>query len=176
MAERKKNYINNPDLYNELIKYYEARKRGEDPPISNYIGQSILLIANNMIKRPNFSGYTSQWKDEMKSDGIRNSVLGVNTFNPEKSTNPFGFFSRIIWNAFLHRIKLEKKQTAIKHKNRQNNYFLDGEELNDDVSNGIIESYEKSVLTAKEKSFIIKQNKDSDKPKKRKIAAKIKKK
>ena len=170
--ERKKNYINNPDLYAALTKFFNDKQEGKDPPISNYIGQSILLITAKMLTRPNFSGYTTQWKQEMSSDAIKNSVIGVNTFNPEKSTNPFGFFSRIIWNAFLHRIKLEKKQNAIKHKNRQNNYLLEGEELNDDISNTIIAGYEKSVLTAKEKSITMKQNKTL--PIKTKIAAKVK--
>lgn len=174
--ERKKNYINNPDLYAALTKYYNDKVAGKDPPISNYIGQSILLITAKMLTRPNFSGYTTQWKQEMSSDAIKNSVIGVNTFNPEKSTNPFGFFSRIIWNAFLHRIKLEKKQNAIKHKNRQNNYLLEGEELNDEISNTIISGYEKSVLTAKEKSVTMKQNKALPPKVKGKVSAKIKQK
>jgi len=177
MAERKRNYINNPDLLAALTAYYEARERGEDPPISNYIGQAILLISTRMLTRPNFSGYSEQWKQEMKSDAIKNSVIGVSTFNPKKSTNPFGFFSRIIWNAFIHRIKLENKQTAIKHKNHQNNYMLESEEMNNDVSNTIIDKYEKSVLTAKNKSVIMKENKSLPAKKlKKEVAAKRKKK
>lgn len=174
MAPRKRNYINNPDLYEELTKYYNDKVAGKDPVISNYIGQSLLLITKNMLKRPNFSGYSEQWKQEMSSDALRNSVIGVSTFKPEKSKNPFGFFSRIIWNAFIHRIKLEKKQTAIKHKNHQNMVFMDGNDIvNNDISNQIIDSFEKSMNAAKEKTLTSKNK--SDTMKTTKVAAKVKK-
>jgi hypothetical protein len=173
VTPRKRNYINNPDLYAELKKFWDDKQAGKDPRISNYIGEAILLMATRILTRPNFSGYSQQWKEEMKSDGIRNSVIGVNTFNPNKSTNPFGFFSRVIWNAYIHRIKLEKKQNAIKHKNRQNLDFGEGDIPDDEVSNQIIEAFEKSLLTAKLKADTILKNKQAANPKK--VVAKAKK-
>ena len=85
------------------------------PQLSNYIGQSILLICNNLAKKPNFSGYT--YKQEMISDGIIDCIAAADNFNPEKTNNPFAYFTQIAWNAFIRRIHKEKKQTYIKHKN-----------------------------------------------------------
>lgn len=155
------NYINNTKLYEELKIYYEKKAGGSEPQISNYIGQCILDIANKMMTRPNFSGYTETWKEEMKSDAIRNCVIACKTFDPNKSKNAFGFFSRVAWNGFIHRIKLEKKQTAIKHKNYQRLHLLEGIEVNDDISNQIIAAFDQSVLTNKEQATKMKKAKEN---------------
>jgi DNA-directed RNA polymerase specialized sigma subunit len=128
MAKRVVNYINNKTLYLAMIQYKntveEALKDGkEKPKVPEYIGQSILLISNNLAKKPNFSGYT--YKQDMISDGIIDCIAAVNNFNPDKTNNPFAYFTQIAWNAFLRRIQKEKKQTYIKHKNFENSILLD---------------------------------------------------
>jgi len=40
----------------------------------------------------------------------------VHNFNPEKSNNPFAYFTQIIYYAFVRRIQKEKKQTVIKQR------------------------------------------------------------
>ena len=52
----------------------------------------------------------------MISDGIENCVQYIHNFNPEKSQNPFAYFTQIIHYAFLRRIQKEKKQLEIKNK------------------------------------------------------------
>ena len=37
-------------------------------------------------------------------------------FNPDKSKNPFAYFTQIIYYAFIRRIQKEKKQSLIKNK------------------------------------------------------------
>ena len=56
------------------------------------------------------------FKDDMVCDGIENCVQYINNFNPEKSKNPFAYFTQIIHYAFLRRIQKEKKQLEIKTK------------------------------------------------------------
>ena len=46
----------------------------------------------------------------------RNCLQYVANFNPEKSNNPFAYFTQIIYYAFLRRIAKEKKQTHVKNK------------------------------------------------------------
>jgi hypothetical protein len=120
---RKRNYVNNPDLLAALIAYKELCKEAEDageknPQVPEYIGKCILLIATRLATKPNFSGYS--YKEEMISDGIENCLQYIHNFNPEKSHNPFAYFTQIIWFAFLRRIQKEKKQTYIKFKASQN--------------------------------------------------------
>ena len=52
----------------------------------------------------------------MISDGIENCLQYLDNFNPEKSNNPFAYFTQIIYYAFVRRIQKEKKQVTIKQK------------------------------------------------------------
>ena len=123
MARRKtRNYVNNADLLEALINYQktcrEAEDAGEDRPrVPDYIGTCIFQIATRLATKPNFSGYS--YKEDMISDGIENCLLYINNFNPEKSQNPFAYFTQIIWYAFLRRIQKEKKQMYIRFKSSQ---------------------------------------------------------
>lgn len=114
-----RHYVNNPDFlqalkdYKALVK--EAEEAGEEKPqVSNYIGECILKIANHLSYKPNFINYT--YRDEMISDGIENCLMYIDNFNPDKSSNPFAYFTQIIYYAFIRRIQREKKQTFIKGK------------------------------------------------------------
>lgn len=122
-----KNYINNKTLYGAMIHYKNDLKTAIDqdkdkPIVPNYIGESIILICTNLAKKPNFSGYT--YKQDMISDGIMDCISAVDNFNPDKTNNPFAYFTQIAWNAFLRRIQKEKKQTYIKHKNFENSHLF----------------------------------------------------
>ena len=50
------------------------------------------------------------------SDGIENCLQYCGNFNPDKSKNPFAYFTQIIYYAFIRRIQKEKKQQHIRHK------------------------------------------------------------
>jgi DNA-directed RNA polymerase specialized sigma24 family protein len=113
------NYVNNPDFLKAISEYrlltLDAKLREVEPPlVSRYIGECILKIATNLARKPNFSGYS--YKEEMVSDGIENCLQYINNFNPEKSNNPFAYFTQIIYYAFLRRIAKEKRQSYIKGK------------------------------------------------------------
>jgi DNA-directed RNA polymerase specialized sigma subunit len=56
------------------------------------------------------------FKDDMICDGIENCLQYIDNFDPSKSTNPFAYFTQIIYYAFLRRIQKEKKQLDIKNK------------------------------------------------------------
>ena len=117
--KKKEHYVDNKKFLEEMKKYHKkvvsARKRNrKDPPITNYIGECFLKIANHLSYRPNFINYT--YKEDMISDGIENCLQYVANFDPEKSNNPFAYFTQIIYYAFIRRIQKEKKQTTIKQK------------------------------------------------------------
>ena len=56
----------------------------------------------------------------MISDGIENCLQYMSNFNPDKSNNPFAYFTQIIYYAFIRRIQKEKKQMLVKSKMIQN--------------------------------------------------------
>ena len=162
MAKRVTNYINNKTLYSAMIQYKnsveDAEREGKEKPrVTDYIGQSILLICNNLAKKPNFSGYT--YKQDMISDGIIDCISAVDNFNPDKTNNPFAYFTQIAWNAFIRRIHKEKKQTYIKHKNYENSFLMDDNWENSNVqlktneySDEIVRSYENKLTKTKKQS------------------------
>ena len=47
---------------------------------------------------------------------VENCIQYIDNFDPEKSKNPFAYFTQIIYYAFLRRIQKEKKQLEIKGK------------------------------------------------------------
>ena len=95
----------------------------DKPRIPEYIGECLLKISTRLSTKPNFINYT--YRDEMISDGIENCVNYIGNFNPEKSTNPFAYFTQIIYYAFLRRIQREKKQLYIKHKSLERSLVFD---------------------------------------------------
>ena len=121
MAKRKRSehYVNNKEFLAALIKYREDKEiavlqNKPKPPIPRYIGECFLKIANHLSFKPNFVNY--MFKEDMISDGIENCVQYIHNFNPEKSQNPFAYFTQIIHYAFLRRIQREKRQLEIKNK------------------------------------------------------------
>ena len=120
MAKKKTiHYVNNKEFLQAIVErktlIKEAESVGESPPqITNYLGECILKIANHLSYRPNFINYT--YREEMISDGIENCLQYIDRFDPEKSSNPFAYFTQIIYYAFVRRITKEKKQQQIKEK------------------------------------------------------------
>lgn len=147
MKKRVVHYVNNRTLLIELTKYYDDKMAGKDPRISEYIGECIMLIVENMSKRPNFRDYT--YLAEMKGDAIERSVSSIKSFDPNRSSNPFGWLSRTIWNAFIKRILDEKREHAIKHKNQLRHHLFDSSFEVNDVSDGVVASYDKILADRK---------------------------
>ena len=157
------NYINNKTLYGAMIQYKNEVQSAIDnnknkPQVPRYIGESIILICNNLAKKPNFSGYT--YKEDMIADAMIDCIAAVDNFNPDKTNNPFAYFTQIAWNAFIRRIHKEKKQTYIKHKNFENLYLMDelysGENEiqlgSNEYSSEVVKSYETKLTKPKKSS------------------------
>jgi DNA-directed RNA polymerase specialized sigma24 family protein len=63
-------------------------------------------MANKLATRYNFNGYT--YIDEMIGDGILRCVEAFKSFDPTRS-NPFSYFTVILYRTFVQRIKKEKQ-------------------------------------------------------------------
>ena len=132
------NYINNADFLAAIKEYKKSVKEAEEkglpkPVIPNYLGECILKIATHLSYKPNFINYT--YKDDMILDGIENCINYFDNFDPNKSSNPFAYFTQIIYFAFLRRISKEKKHSYIKNKLIQDMAF-DAFELQEQDEDG----------------------------------------
>jgi DNA-directed RNA polymerase specialized sigma24 family protein len=144
MAKSKsEHYVDNKAFLQAMIEWKEICKNAKEaderiPPVTNYIGECFLKIAQHLSYRPNFINYT--YKDDMISDGIENCLQYCSNFNPEKSSNPFAYFTQIIYYAFIRRIQKEKKQTHVKNKivsgtNYQSFNTMPGDSTNYSIDN-----------------------------------------
>ena len=118
-AKEKPHYVDNKKFLEAMIEYRDKCEKAKNrnrkkPDVTNYIGECFLKIANHLSYRPNFINYT--FRDDMISDGIENCLQYMDNFNPDKSNNPFAYFTQIIYYAFIRRIQKEKKQIQIKSK------------------------------------------------------------
>jgi len=119
VRKRSEHYVNNKEFLYAIVEYKAdikaAEEKGEPRPvIPRYLGECFMKIARHLSYKPNFVNY--MFKEDMISDGIENCVQYINNFNPEKSSNPFAYFTQIIHYAFLRRIQKEKKQLEIRQK------------------------------------------------------------
>ena len=112
-------YVNNKEFLEAITVYrnsvISAKELGETRPrVPNYIGDCFLKIATHLSYKPNFVNY--MFREDMVCDGIENCLQYVDNFDPEKSKNPFAYFTQIIYYAFLRKIQKEKKQLEIRTK------------------------------------------------------------
>lgn len=172
--QNKVHYVDNQKFYQEILehkrKVAEAREKGlEEPRLSNYIGECIWKIANKLSCKPCFLNYS--YRDEMISDAIENCILYFNDYDPNRGSNPFAYFTQVIYFAFLRRINKEEKNRYIIYKNFQetviNNghaaHLIDGDDnhllsvnLYDNI-NDFMERFEKKEAVKKEKRKVAKE-------------------
>lgn len=99
-------YINNSDFYKILVDWHNSGK--EQMP--NELALAIQQICTNLAKSGKFVGYT--WKDDMISDAVYMCLKAAKKFNPEKSKNPFSYFTQVAFNAFRKYLNTEHLRLA----------------------------------------------------------------
>ena len=174
-----KHYVNNEHFLQEMVVFRTAVKEaqainGERPRVPEYIGECLFKIATHLARKPNFANYT--FREDMVSDGIENCLLYIDNFDPEKSKNPFAYFTQIIYYAFLRRIQKEKKHLYIKYKSMDNLIITslienNGEEYVSSSLNGVMhDSYSEEFISDFIKAFEVDKEKKiaSAKPRKKK--------
>lgn len=115
----KPHYVSNADFL-AAIKVHkqnvlDAEASGNPKPrIPEYIGECLFKIATHLSYKSNFINYT--YREDMILDGVENCLQYFDNFDPNKSSNPFAYFTQIIYYAFIRKITKEKKQSIIKNK------------------------------------------------------------
>ena len=162
---KRPNYVDNKKFLEAMIEFGEsvqkAQGNGEPrPQVPYYIAECIMKIATHLSYKPNFMNYS--FRDDMISDGIENSLQYIDNFNPEKSKNPFAYFTQIIYYAFLRRIQKEKKQSHVKNKIIEN-MTVDESLIDDnDMGNPFVDYLQKNFLPDED---VYKPKKKAVKPK-----------
>ena len=98
------NYVNNAEFYQRIVEWKES---GEEK-IPEDIAATIMMICQNLAKSGKFAGYS--WIEAMVGDAILSCIKFCRNFDPNKSKNPFAFYTQIAYNSFLKRIQIEKQR------------------------------------------------------------------
>lgn len=99
-------YLKNADLLAEVIKCKEAGR------MSNKLASMLLMLTTRYASKPNFSGYT--YIDDMIAEAMADLSKNALKFKPERSSNPFAFYTQCIHNSFLGYLNSEKKHRRIR--------------------------------------------------------------
>lgn len=152
-------YVDNEKMLEALIAHKKARMLNKSARIPEYLGECILKIANNLSYKGNFINYT--YREDMVLDGIENSILYINSFDPDRYSNPFAYFTLIIYRAFLRRILKEKKQSYIKSELVKNmpidSFDLQDQDADEDFKNSYMafiqthQNFDSSFMKKKDK-------------------------
>lgn len=113
------NYINNEEFLVAISdyrkKYYDAIDNEEPKPImTDYLGNFFMEIAKNLSHHRKFINYS--YRDDMISNALFDCARYAHNFNPEKTRNPFAYFTQVAYYAFIRTIKDEKKDLYVKYK------------------------------------------------------------
>lgn len=101
-----KYYLTNSKLLPAVIR---AKAEGK---LTNELAEMLVMLAKKYSMKPCFSGYT--YREDMVAEALANLCQNALKFNPERSDNPFAFYTTCITNSFLHILKNEKKHRRIR--------------------------------------------------------------
>lgn len=102
----KKQYLSNKVLLEEVKK---CKKKGE---MSNTLAKMLQTLCDNYGRKGNFVNYS--YNEDMRSYAMMSLVKTWKAFKPEKSNNPFAFFTQCIKHSFIQYLNQEKRQRNIR--------------------------------------------------------------
>ena len=116
MRKKKNRYINNKDFWNAIVDYYNNYEKYNNKKFPKYLIDCILEMVNRVGHKKNFRYYT--YLTDMKQEAIISCYRALirKKFDPNKSENPFAYFTSCIQYAFLGVIKRENRQVELQEK------------------------------------------------------------
>jgi hypothetical protein len=102
-APKEQFYVDPKEFDKKIIEYYETGV------ISDEVAEMISKISNKLSYSPNFQNYS--YRMEFVGDAIVKMMKALinKKYDHKKGVNPFSYFTRIAFHAFVTRIKIEKK-------------------------------------------------------------------
>jgi len=104
--KRKVNYLNNKDILAQVILSKEQEK------MTDRLAHMLQTLAARYGKKGNFANYT--YNEDMQAYAMLMLVKTWKSFKPEKSQNPFAFFTQCIKNSFIQFLNQERRQRDVR--------------------------------------------------------------
>jgi len=103
---RKRKYLNNRDLLEQVILSKEQGK------MSDKLAHMLITLCARYARRGNFASYT--YNDDMQGYAMMMICRTWASFKPERSNNPFAYYTQSIKNSFIQFLNQEKRQRNIR--------------------------------------------------------------
>lgn len=110
-VRKSKNYLNNKDLLAQVVMSKETKP---EPRMSDTLARMLQMLCKRYASRGQFASYT--YNEDMQAYAMMMLVRTWNSFKPEKSSNPFAFYTQCIKNSFIQFLKLEQYQRDVRDK------------------------------------------------------------
>jgi len=125
---KKKIYIVPKEFDDEIMEYYRTGN------LTNKLAEMVDKIAQKLAYAPNFINYS--YRSDMIGDAIVKMMKALigKKYQHNKGSNPFSYFTRIAFNAYRNRIKIEKKNQDI-HEKYKEELLMFSEQYNTIVKN-----------------------------------------
>lgn len=99
-------YLNNKDL---LIAFHESKEMGK---MSDKLAHMLTVLCSRYARKGSFANYT--YNDDMQAYAMMMLCKTWGAFNPERSSNPFAFYTQCIKSSFIQYLNQEKKQRDVR--------------------------------------------------------------
>jgi len=99
-------YLKNKDLLAEVI---ECKKTDV---MSDKLARMLQLLTAKYGRSGNFGGYS--YNEDMQAYAMMTLCKSWKVFNPERSSNPFAYYTQSIQNAFKQYLNREKTQRLVR--------------------------------------------------------------
>jgi hypothetical protein len=112
-----------PIILDEIKECENSRdqllEKGADANYSRQkFGEIVILINDNLLKKPCFRNYSENWTEDFKSNAIYKIFKYINNFDPEKISkitgkkiSSFAYLTQITYMAFIEVINKRKNDT-----------------------------------------------------------------
>lgn len=99
-------YLNNKELLAEVKNSKDAGR------MSNNLAKMLQLLCSKYAKKGNYVNYS--YNEDMQAYAMMMLVRTWNSFDPQKSNNPFAFFTQCVKNSFIQYLNQEQRQRDVR--------------------------------------------------------------
>jgi DNA-directed RNA polymerase specialized sigma24 family protein len=157
--KKPKNYINNADMMREIELSHAQGRMTEE------LGKMVMELCRRYSTHQQYANIYSH-EEDMRAFGLLTVAKVWRSFNPQKSNNPFAYFTQILRHAFYQYGNTEKKQQdtkiALKKDLGLNPAFMQLLEMERVSTDNFIEGFEDSSDTDSDMNLVLTTIEDED--------------
>ncbi len=115
-AKKRSNYLSNANLMEEIHRSKDIQTSNDEftpaECLTPELVKMLMMLVERYSQKTNWRNYT--YLDDMKGEALVSLCQNALKFNPEKSKNPFGYYTQIVTHSFLTYLDKEKRVRKIK--------------------------------------------------------------